>query len=319
VCIEPLAKEQQLGMQRTKIPQQGHIRASIAKQWRRRKRALAEVSRNGLALRRLAKDLRRDSKIVLAAVSNNSLALEWAAKALRRDREIVLAAVSECGYALQWAAETFRSDRPIVRAAVSTFGCSLLWATDALRGDREIVMAAVSNCGTALEFAEGQLKSDREVVLAAVSESGFALVFASSELKRDREIALAAARGGRAGDHGLLHADDSLLEDDSFAVEARQSYYSFRVVALSGRTCLVPLHCSEVVALSARDIYEHLMCEARAKLGMGTVEPGEETLLFGAEEVSGNCEVEHWPGSPAPGGVVEYQLVRTKRARTDIV
>mmetsp|Transcript_31035 Transcript_31035/g.56698 ORF Transcript_31035/g.56698 Transcript_31035/m.56698 type:complete len:290 (-) Transcript_31035:43-912(-) len=289
-----MANEQQSGLQRSRISQAGRLRASIAKQRRRRKRALAKVSFDGLALQWLAKDLRSDRQIVLAAVSNSGSALEWAAKALRSDQEIVLAAVSTFGYALRFAAK-------------------------ALMSDRKIVLAAVSNCGFALQFAKEQLKSDREVVLAAVSESGFALVFASSELKRDREIALAAARGGRAGDHGLLHADDSLLEDDSFAVEARQSYYSFRVVALSGRTCLVPLHCSEVVALSARDIYEHLMCEARAKLGMGTVEPGEETLLFGAEEVSGNCEVEHWPGSPAPGGVVEYQLVRTKRARTDIV
>jgi len=285
-----MAEEHQPGLQ-------GRLRASIARQWTREE-ALAEVSKRSFAFVGLSTALRSDREIVRAAVSGNGFILQFAAEALKSDRDIVLAALSNNGMALQWAAES-------------------------LRADREIVLAAVSQCGSALQYAQRQLQNDRQVVLAAVSQRGDALVYAAEEFRRDREIVLAAASGGDRC--GLRFADTSLLGDDSFAVEARQSYYFFRVTSLSGCSCILPIHVREVAdsleALGPEGgyiIYQHLLVGAGDMLGV-SISPDKPsrsgTLLFGAEEVSGDPFLKDWPGSPAPGACVEYQLVKSKRAR----
>jgi len=126
------------------------------------------------------------------------------------------------------------------------------------------------------------------------------------------------AATSRPDEKGLQYADDSLLEDDSFAVEARRMYCFCRVASLSGRTCIVPLDWDSVEANGPVDVYEYLLSEAGVKLGMGTLLPGEGTLLFGREEVSRNHAVKDWPGSPAQSAIVNYQLVNSNRAWTDI-
>jgi len=80
------------------------------------------------------------------------------------------------------------------------------------------------------------LKSDREVVLAAVSQDGKALEYAATELQSDRKVVLAAVSTDM---NALLFAGDDLLHDASFAVEARQRCFFFKIITLAGLSCIV--------------------------------------------------------------------------------
>mmetsp|Transcript_34848 Transcript_34848/g.63659 ORF Transcript_34848/g.63659 Transcript_34848/m.63659 type:complete len:95 (-) Transcript_34848:43-327(-) len=90
------------------------------------------------------------------------------------------------------------------------------------------------------------------------------------------------------------------------APEARQTFLLLKIVALSGRSCYVALPEFTVLWAPSLDYALAIACE---KLGMQR--RGTEMLLHGSETVPvGNLEVRQWPGSPEPGRVVEYQLVR---------
>mmetsp|Transcript_69283 Transcript_69283/g.129385 ORF Transcript_69283/g.129385 Transcript_69283/m.129385 type:complete len:175 (-) Transcript_69283:232-756(-) len=137
-------------------------------------------------------------------------------------RERILADIKEGAASLESAPEELKRDLEVVMAAVKRDGFSLRFAATELRSDRDVVMAAVSQEGNALEHASQSLRSDREVVLTAVAHSKFALRFAC----------------------------DAMLDDDSFAVDERQCLYFFKIVALSGRSCLVALLFFEGVWMS---------------------------------------------------------------------
>ena len=57
---------------------------------------------------------------VLAQVQKNGLALKHASAALRADRAVVLAAVAQNGDALQFASDDLRTDREVLRVAAAT-------------------------------------------------------------------------------------------------------------------------------------------------------------------------------------------------------
>mmetsp|Transcript_24915 Transcript_24915/g.45750 ORF Transcript_24915/g.45750 Transcript_24915/m.45750 type:complete len:283 (-) Transcript_24915:23-871(-) len=247
--------------------------------------AIELVERDGLQLKQLAEEFKSDRQIVQVALSQNALALKHAADALKKEREIVLAAVSQHGYALAFAAEELRREREVVLTAVTQFGHALEWAVEELKADREIVLAAVSQAGGALELASEELKGDRGVVLAAVAQQPVALMFAA----------------------------DSLLEDESFAEEARVFFYFFKVVVLSGRSCVVALWAPEHPLYGLPNKSELLRYSCK-KLGMP--QTGGETLVYGTELVPDTDVSPKWPGSPALGHMTEYQLVSSKKART---
>eukprot|EP00971_Amphidinium_carterae_P036674 720775-Amphidinium_carterae.1 len=121
--------------------------------------------------------------------------------------------------------------------AVKQDGLSLKYASDAFRSDREIVLMAVSQHGEALQHAAMQLKHDRELVMVAVSQHGWTLRNASQDLQSDREIVLAAV--SNSSGWALRFAGDDLLEDESFAKDAREKFYLFKVTTMSGRSCIV--------------------------------------------------------------------------------
>mmetsp|Transcript_48167 Transcript_48167/g.112671 ORF Transcript_48167/g.112671 Transcript_48167/m.112671 type:complete len:244 (-) Transcript_48167:62-793(-) len=221
---------------------------------------------------------------------------------LQTDHASVLVAVSQDGRALQDACSELQSDRTIVLAAVSQDGRALHFAADELRSDREIVLAAVTQDGAALQYASSELLSDRTIVLAAVSQYGPALSYAADELRSDQAIVVAAiAQDARA----LQHADEMFLEDATFAPEARDRLFLFHLVALSGRSCYISF---------PSDLYDYAGClknyvmdEACRKLD---IQPGRaNVMLHGEEIVPDGLAVPAWPGSPAPGKLVTYQLV----------
>mmetsp|Transcript_42326 Transcript_42326/g.76787 ORF Transcript_42326/g.76787 Transcript_42326/m.76787 type:complete len:189 (+) Transcript_42326:41-607(+) len=158
-----------------------------------------------------------------------------------------------------------------------------------------------------LQTASDEEKKDRELVLHAVSKNGHALQFAAPELKRDRTVVLAAVAQDPLA---LEHAGAELLEDEEFAVEARKLFYFFRIISLAGRATVVALDAA-TASLGALG----LMAKSGSKIGIRCT--GDTTLLFGTMEVPNDSkEVETWPGSPKLGGpIVEYQLIKSKRAR----
>eukprot|EP00971_Amphidinium_carterae_P174491 3458992-Amphidinium_carterae.1 len=162
---------------------------------------------------------------------------------------------------------------------------------------------AVAQDGAALEFAAEPLKSDREIVLTAVANDGRALKFAAEPLKSDREIVLTAVAYSNFPLHNadvLVHAADALLEDESFAVEARERLYFFKVIALSGRSCIIPWPCNRLLRPQS------LISVICRKLGLQST--GREMLLFGDAVVPEDVD-EDSPGCPRPGKLVQYQLV----------
>eukprot|EP00971_Amphidinium_carterae_P077763 1537607-Amphidinium_carterae.1 len=322
-------------LQKIRISRQGLVRGSIAKQWRqkRRERVLADVSDYAYALQHFAKAFRSDREIVLAAVSRSGWSLQWAAKVLRRDRRVVVAAVSQDGAALRWAPMVFRGDREIVLVATSQFGPALRWASKELRSDRKLVLGVVSKYGQSLEWAEEASRSDREIVFAAVSDNGSALQWASQALRDDREIVLAAVAkfapsihwasqalkndreiisaavsNKSLGSCTLMHAGDNILEDESFQVEARKCWYFIKILALSGISCIVALCDSDIV-------FAHGAVLRRACGRLGIALSADLILVHGTEIVSESSRLEDWPGSPRRGIMVEYQMIKSKRAR----
>eukprot|EP00971_Amphidinium_carterae_P164549 3262220-Amphidinium_carterae.1 len=251
--------------------------------------AIERVKENGLELKHLAEELRSDRDIVSTAVRQNPLALKHAAAAMRRERDIVLDAVSQHGYALAYAAEELRRDRGVALTAVRQFGHALECAADELKADREIVLAAVSQAGVALEWAAEELKRDRHVVLAAIAQDHGALEFAADNL-------LEAIANG------------ALVEfpaDETLAAEVRECFYFFKVVTLSGRSCVVALWGPPHPLYGVANKSE-LLRHSCKKLGLE--HNGSEKLVYGSELVPDTDVSRSWPGSPSLGSLITYQL-----------
>mmetsp|Transcript_12450 Transcript_12450/g.28199 ORF Transcript_12450/g.28199 Transcript_12450/m.28199 type:complete len:187 (+) Transcript_12450:129-689(+) len=157
--------------------------------------------------------------------------------------------------------------------------------------------APASNAVLALELAAEEAKRDHATVLAAVLEDGRALQHAAAELQGNRDIVSAAVE---QNEHVLEFAADALLEDETFAVEAREWYYFFRIVALSGRSCCIALH---LFCADKRTLLE----ESCRKLGIDRTD--RQVLLLGSDLVPDNTDIPDWPGAPALGVITDYQLV----------
>eukprot|EP00971_Amphidinium_carterae_P037775 742893-Amphidinium_carterae.1 len=162
----------------------------------------------------------------------------------------------------------------VVLAAVALREDALVHSSR-LTTDREFMLAAVSVKGNALEFACEDLKRDRDVVMAAVTQLGSALRFAGKELKKDREVVKAAIARQT---WPLQFAADSLLEDTTFAVEARQDFHFFRIVAMSGRSCMIAYSCE---LFSSSGTLMNMICQ---KLDLDR----------GQGPISPVCDEAHW-------------------------
>jgi len=97
--------------------------------WGDRGEVLAEVVKDGQALRHATDELKADREFILAAVAHG-FALQHVSAELKADREVVLAAVAQNdhatdekeqfhGWALNYASAELRADREVVLAAVA--------------------------------------------------------------------------------------------------------------------------------------------------------------------------------------------------------
>mmetsp|Transcript_56574 Transcript_56574/g.104715 ORF Transcript_56574/g.104715 Transcript_56574/m.104715 type:complete len:240 (+) Transcript_56574:80-799(+) len=223
--------------------------------------------------------------------------VEWVAATSKNNRELVLAAVTRNANALQWVSETYTGDYEIVLAAVTQNGCALEWASESCASDREIVLAAVKQHGCALEFASKSCQNDREIVLAAVAQNALALPWSSDTLRGDPEIILAAVM--QCPHIAFQYAPHSLLEDPSFAPEAKRRFYLLKISMLSGRSCCMIALCRDSTWILIRE------CCRKLKLP----HTGTEQLLCGSAVLPATSRVGKWPGIQPKGQVTECQLI----------
>eukprot|EP00971_Amphidinium_carterae_P053461 1053309-Amphidinium_carterae.1 len=175
-------------------------------------------------------------------------------------------------------------DRKIVLTAAQPNGHALECASEALRADREVVLSVVRQNGYALKYASETLRADREIALAAVRKDGCALYYASEALSGDREVVLAAAQqdGG-----ALQYAADELLEDATFAKEAKSLFYLLKLTMLSGR--------STVVSARPFEDVDDVLANCRRRLGLADDRATME-LWDGPNRVQDETWMFRWPG-----------------------
>eukprot|EP00971_Amphidinium_carterae_P230803 4580171-Amphidinium_carterae.1 len=188
------------------------------------------------------------------------------------DRERVLEVVGQRWNALEEVGEVWRSDHGVVLSAVQHDGRALQFAAEALKGDRDIVLAAVQSDGSALEFATEALRADREVVLAAVQENVDALEDAMAEL----------------------------LEDPTFAPEAKDEFYLLKITMLSGRSTVVAAQLYHIVPNVLDKCHRAGLVDDRNRI---------MELWHGSERVPDDDCVDNWPGIKQRGEMSDYQLL----------
>eukprot|EP00971_Amphidinium_carterae_P119006 2357570-Amphidinium_carterae.1 len=189
---------------------------------------------------------------------------------------------------------SLRADREVVLAAVQKHGGALGLATEALRADREVVRAAVQKTGFALEHATKALRADHEIVLEAVRKHGGALSYATEALRADREVVQAAVQQEAAA---LRWVADEMLEDPSFAPEAKRKFHLLKVTLLSGR--------STVVAAWDGWHVNNVYAQCRRRLGLADDGATMELWHCSGERVPDGptTKVRHLPGLQPKGEI----------------
>eukprot|EP00971_Amphidinium_carterae_P143831 2850278-Amphidinium_carterae.1 len=171
---------------------------------------------------------------------------------------------------------------------------------------RETVLARVAWDIHALRGVDEVWKSDREVVLAAVRANGYALQYATEALRADRDVVLTAVQGIPEGYHlaALDYAADCLLEDPTFAMEAKRNLHLIKLTMLSGRSTVVKSFTNWDVNI--------VLKQGRRRLGLADDGTRME-LWHGSERVPADgTRVQDWPGVKPLGELSEYQLVVTR-------
>eukprot|EP00971_Amphidinium_carterae_P251486 4992025-Amphidinium_carterae.1 len=96
-------------------------------------------------------------------------------------------------------------------------------------------------------------------------------------------------------------AADCLLEDPTFATEAKRLRHLLKVAMLSGRSTVV-------AALGCEDV-EDVLNWCRMRLGLADDSTTTMELWHGSDRVRDGHGVWNWPGIQPPGEISEYQLV----------
>eukprot|EP00971_Amphidinium_carterae_P012211 240272-Amphidinium_carterae.1 len=167
---------------------------------------------------------------------------------------------------------------------------ALQHATEALRADREVVLAAVAQ-----NFKGSALRPDPAVVLPAVQNDGVANSHPAAHIPRQG---------------ALNYAADCLLEDPTFATEAKRQFHLLKLTMLSGT--------STVVAVGSHWDVQSLLHKARERLA--ALDGTTMELWHGQDRVPDDgTRVRSFPGLQPRGEITEYQLiVRDGRAREQL-
>jgi hypothetical protein len=168
---------------------------------------LEKLSSDGLLLRELSDEQKRDHEIVLTAIKNNPKAMEFASLEILDDKEFILEAIKH-GFSFEFVSKDLRNDKEFVLDAIKKGnslrlipeddqkfplesmknGNILKYLSEELRNDKDIVLAAVRKNGFSLEFASEELKNSEEIVNESVNENPNSLIFASIYMKENKQI-----------------------------------------------------------------------------------------------------------------------------------
>lgn len=135
------------------------------------KKAIAQLSINGMDLEILSPELQDNEEVVLQAINGYGWAFKYASDRLKNDKDVVFTAVSNYAYALQWASDELRDDKEIVLKALETNGYALAYASPRLRDNGDVIKKALDEKGRALRFASLRLRSNKDIVDYALTTS----------------------------------------------------------------------------------------------------------------------------------------------------
>ncbi len=181
------------------------------------KKAIAEVSFDGLRLRDLSIELRGQKHIVLAAVRNNGDALQYASNELKDDKEVVLAAFCKTPSSFRYASERLRGDKETVLEAMRYNVNVIQYANPELRDDEDVMYAVVCRNACLLSMASERLKNNKRLVRKALENNCWAFEHASKALRSDKDLIRDLVKtGGRASAIIFQWVDPSVWEDLDF-------------------------------------------------------------------------------------------------------
>ncbi len=184
-----------------------------------RERMLAEVRRDGRALRDADDAFKADREILLTAMQTWEYAFRYADATLKADRDILLAAILQDAHAFKFADAALRADPDVIRAAVRLSEYTWQYVDDVFKADPDVVKIAIQRNAHAFVTADDSLRTDREFVLAAVQKNWAVLGYADDSFRKDRDIALAAVRLSKEAWYDI---DDCLKADRDFMLTAIQ-------------------------------------------------------------------------------------------------
>jgi G:T-mismatch repair DNA endonuclease (very short patch repair protein) len=177
----------------------------------------AAVMQNYRAFEYASSSLRGDEEIVKEILSRQGLALQYVEKELLNDPDVVMTAVEQTWKAFEFASPEVQRDRNIVIKMLSQNGLQLERVSKDLQNDPEVVLVAIDADGESLEFASEELRSDADLCLAAIRESSFARLHCRYDFSRDETFLLAlCSHEGYTTEELSKHCDDALLENDEF-------------------------------------------------------------------------------------------------------
>ena len=161
--------------------------------------ALKVVARDGLLLRFLAHDLRKDAEVVTAAVTQNGLALEFACPIMRDNWDVIGVAMTQNPTAFQFASEHYQWRKVMMTLARGQSAEELCrHLPDKLLDNRNFMTAVISMSARRNEYstvcivkmASTRLHDDKAFMLAAVAWHGDNLEHASDRLKDNLDFIL---------------------------------------------------------------------------------------------------------------------------------
>mmetsp|Transcript_45611 Transcript_45611/g.83518 ORF Transcript_45611/g.83518 Transcript_45611/m.83518 type:complete len:235 (-) Transcript_45611:77-781(-) len=216
------------------------------------------------------------------------------------DRECVLEAVKRDGRCLVSASDALKDDKEIVLEAVQQYGVLLRHAGDRCQQDKEIVIAAVNQTICALMSVADWCLRDPDIVRAAVKSQPDALVLFPHGCRRDRQLMQAAVEQRW---EALSCVSDCLIDDASFATEARRQFHILRVSMLSGKHAFALYRGAQTDSVKARHVLQK--CCERLELDKRDT----AKLVHGSEMIPPGTSLADFPGLQPLGEVSDYQLV----------
>lgn len=159
----------------------------------------AMLSQDGLLLKSLPLDMRKDEFFVKIAVSQNGNALQYASETMQNNRQVVKLALRQNPDALQWASSKLRNDKKIVSFALTYARHIPAGIGEHVLLDPDICCEIRNQAPWILATEHPELLSDKNFVKRIVSRNGAYIGMIPDSMRSDLELAgLAIKNNGNA-------------------------------------------------------------------------------------------------------------------------